>query len=469
MINSNISSKSNDDLQSESLLSLSKAIDDSMHSETLATDNPFPIEAFPELFSDFIVDLNKSLKFPHDYTGTAILTAISCAVGTTVKLKVKESWYEYGSLYCCLVGNAGANKTHPVNHAFIPIRELDKARHENYIKLYKEYFEYSKLTEKQKKETKPIHEPILEKSLLNNFTPEILTRRLYENPRGITVLSDELATFLEGMNNYSKSDQSSTYLSFWSNQQTSIDRIGSPIPLLINLPYLSIIGGIQPRMLSKLFPVQKQNNGFYQRFLFAFPDVTFKEPISDEESNLVLQQKYTDFINDYFDVIKEPKADARVLTWSKEAKDYFMQWSSKQCELVNDNQDTIRGEIISKFDIHFIRLALLLQMMENPESTEIGMNAVYGAEKLCNYYLNCSLKVLRHIQNPNSYLFSLADNKKQFYNSLPITFTTAQAVELGVNFDFQERRVKEFLNDTVLFKKIKHGVYERIIIDKKDE
>ena len=45
MIDSNISSKSNDDLQSESLLSLSKAIDDSMHSETLATDNPFPIDA----------------------------------------------------------------------------------------------------------------------------------------------------------------------------------------------------------------------------------------------------------------------------------------------------------------------------------------------------------------------------------------------------------------------------------------
>jgi hypothetical protein len=421
-----------DDFQNESLLSLSKAIDDSMQCETLANDNPFPIDAFPKLFSDFIVDLNKSLKFPHDYTGTAILTAISCAVGTRVKLKVKEGWYEYGALYCCLVGKAGANKTHPVNHAFIPIRRIDK-------------------------------------SLLTNFTPEILTKRLFENPKGLTVLSDELATFLEGMNNYSKTDQSSTYLSFWSNQQTSIDRIGSPIPLLINVPYLSIIGGIQPRMLGKLFPVQKQNNGFYQRFLFAFPEVSFKEPISDEESSIELQTKYSDFINDFFNSIKGPKSDQRILTWSKEAKDFFMQWNSKQCEMVNENQDSIKGEIISKFDIHFIRLALLLQMMEDPESTEIGLNAVIGAEKLCNYYLNCSLKVLRYIQNPNSYLYSLADNKKQFYNSLPNTFNTAQALEMGVQFDFQERRVKEFLNDPVLFKRIKHGTYERIIVVKKEE
>ena len=467
-MNSNNTSNPKDDLQNKSLLSLSKGIDDSMQCETLANDNPFPIDAFPQLFSDFIVDLNKSLKFPHDYTGTAILTAISCAVGTTAKLKVKVGWYEYGSIYCCLVGNAGANKTHPVNHAFIPIRELDKLRHQNYIKLLKEYVDYSKLNEKQKKEVTPVHEPILKKSLLTNFTPEILTKRLYENPRGLTVLSDELATFLEGMNNYSKFDQSSTYLSFWSNQQTSIDRIGNPIPLLINLPYLSIIGGIQPRMLSKLFPVQKQNNGFYQRFLFAFPEASFKEPISDEESSLELQAKYTDFINDFFDSKKVPNADARILTWSKEAKDFFMKWNSKQCEMVNENQDSIKGEIISKFDIHFIRLALLLQMMEDPESTEIGLNAVIGAEKLCNYYLNCSLKVLRYIQNPNSYLYSLADNKKQFYDSLPTRFTTAQAVEMGVPFDFQERRVKEFLNDEVLFKKIKHGTYERKIVKKEE-
>ena len=466
MMNSN---NPKDDFQNESLISLSKAIDDSMQCETLANDNPFPIDAFPQLFSDFLVDLNKSLKFPHDYTGTAILTAISCAVGTTVKLKVKECWYEYGSLYCCLVGNAGANKTHPINHAFIPIRELDKARHEIYIKLYNEYADHSKLNEKQKKETTPVPEPILKKSLLTNFTPEILTKRLYENSRGLAVLSDELATFLEGMNNYSKTDQSSTYLSFWSNQQTSIDRVGNPIPLLIKVPYLSIIGGIQPRMLGKLFPVQKQSNGFYQRFLFAFPDTTFKEPISEEESSLKLQAKYTDFINDFFDSKKTPNADARILTWSKQAKDFFIQWNSKQCEMVNENQETIKGEIISKFDIHFIRLALLLQMMEDPESAEIGLNAVIGAEKLCNYYLNCSLKVLNYIQNPNSYLNLLADNKKQFYNSLPNRFNTALAVEMGAMFDFQERRVKEFLNDSILFKKIKHGNYERKIIDKKEE
>jgi hypothetical protein len=469
MKNSNTPSKTSDNLPSESLQNLSQAIDDSMECEPLANDNPFPIDAFPPLFRELMVDLKRSLNFPVDYTGTAILTAISCTVGTTVKLKVKEGWNEYGSIYCCLVGNAGAYKTHPVNHAFIPIRDFDKKRHDIFVKLHKEYIEYFKLSEKQKKEITPVSEPILGKSILTNFTPEILTKRLYENPRGLTVLSDELAAFLEGMNNYSKTDQSSTYLSFWSNQPITIDRVGSPIPLLIGLPYLSIIGGIQPRMLSKLFPLQKQNNGFYQRFLFAFPEATFKEPISNVESNLELQRKYTDFINNYFDSKKGFSEDSRILTWSKEAKDFFKQWNVMQCERVNENQDSIKAEIISKFDIHFIRLSLLLQIMENPKSSEIRLNAVIGAEKLCVYYLNCSFKVLKFIQNPNSYLYSLTENKKQFYNSLPNTFTTAQAIEMSVQFDFKERRVKQFLHDSILFKKIKHGKYEKIIIIKKAE
>ena len=38
--------------------------------------------------------------------------------------------------------------------------------------------------------------------------------------------------------------------------------------------------------------------------------------------------------------------------------------------------------------------------MENTDSTEIGLNAVIGAEKLCNYYLNCSfLKLSKFLGN----------------------------------------------------------------------
>lgn len=472
-MNTNIHSSENltisqsKDTKTIGLKGLGALIDTAMGSEAVSSENPFPTDVFPKLFKDLVIDLNKSLNFPIDYTGTAILTAVATAVGTSVKIRVKNNWFEYPSIYSCIIGNAGANKTHPVNTIFAPIKELDKASHDVFTSKIIEWTNWKKLPKAEKETTTEPPYPVLTKSVLTNFTPEVLYKRLDENLRGCTVLSDEMATFFDGMNNYSKGDQIGVYLSFWSNQSTTIDRIGNPIPLFIQNPYLSIVGGLQPRVLANSFPVQKLNNGFFQRFLFAFPDTTFKSPINDNESNVQVFENYKNFIKNYYgstNVIEENRhINSRILNWTADAKVFFYNWQKENCDLVNEYSNSIKGEIASKFDNHFVRLALLLQMMENPDSDFVELTAVKGAEKLCTYFMNCSFKVLAVIQDPSEYLGTLADNKRRFYHNLKENFTTAEAVTLGLNFDIQERRVKEFLKDTVLFKRIKHGFYEKNI------
>lgn len=446
---------------------LSSEVDKAMNEVVISSENQFPIDAFPKVFKDVIFDLNQSLNFPIDYTGTAILTAFATIVGTSVKIKVKSGWFEYGSIFSCIIGNAGANKTHPVNTIFAPIKKLDKINHDIFSKSYTNWNNWNKLTKIEKEATpQPIY-PILTKSILTNFTPEVLYKRLDENLRGCTVLSDEMATFFDGMNNYSKGDQIGVYLSLWSNQTTTIDRIGNPIPLFIQNPYLSIIGGLQPRVLANSFPAQKMNNGFFQRFLFAFPDAIYKDPINDNEMNFEKFSEYEKFIKSYYEnsnVVEEnEQINSKILQWNSEAKVFFYSWQKANCDLVNEYSNSIKGEVVSKFDNHFVRLALLLQIMENPNSDFVELEAVKGAEKLCAYFMNCSFKVLKIIQNPAEYLGALADNKRKFYNELKENFTTAEAVKLGLDFEIQERRVKDFLKDTVLFKRIKHGTYEKTI------
>ena len=446
---------------------LRDAVDIAMNSVVVSTENQFPIDIFPKIFKNLIIDLNKSLNFPIDYTGTSILTAVSTVVGTSVKIRVKGNWFEYASIYSCIIGNAGANKTHPINTVFAPIKEYDKSNHDSFVSITSEWVKWSKLPKEEKIETEEPNVTPLRKSILTNFTPEVLYKRLDENLRGCTVLSDEMATFFEGMNNYSKGDQIGIYLSFWSNQSTTIDRMGNPIPLFIQNPYLSIIGGLQPRVLAKSFPVQKINNGFFQRFLFAYPDVIFKSPINDNESNFQILKEYENFIKKYYDatnVLEENgQINSKILNWTKESKAFFYKWQKENCDLVNEYSNSIKGEIASKFDNHFIRLALLIQIMENPESDFVELKAAMGAEKLCSYFMNCSFKVLEAIQNPKEYLNTLVINKQKFYKELKENFTTAEAIMIGLNFDMQDRRVKEFLKDTILFKKIKHGFYKKTI------
>lgn len=449
------------------IFDLSTAIDTAMKGEIKASENPFPIDVFPSLFKDLLLDLNCSLNFPIDYTGTALLTAISTALGTTVKARVKHNWFEYASLYTCVIGNAGANKTHPINTIFKPIKDIDKVKHDIFKETFAEWEQFNKLSKKGKEGlTEPI-EPKLKKSVLTNFTPEVLNKRLEENERGCTVLSDELATFFDGMNNYSKGDQIGVYLSFWNNQPTTIDRIGNPIPLFIENPYLSIIGGLQPRVLGKSFPIEKLNNGFFQRFLFAYPDSVFKEPINDNECKATLLENYKNFILNYYN--NSDLKETKILNWSPEAKAFFYNWQKENCNLVNEYQNNIKGEIASKFDNHFVRLALLLQIMKEPQADYVQLEAVQGAEKLCTYFMNCSFKVLEVIQNKKDFLQTLPEQKQKFYYLLTEKFTTAEAVTIGLNFDFNEKSVQRFLKDTILFKRLKHGSYEKIIKPKETE
>lgn len=419
-------------------------------------ENKFPIYVLPLLFKDYAIDLKDSLNFPIEYSAVSFLTAVSTAIGTNVSLRVKENWFEFPSIYTCLVGNPGANKTHPINLAFKPLKEKDKARQEVFEREYNEFKKYENLSKKNKNEILEVLEPKLQKSVLNNFTTEILYKRLQQNERGCAVVSDELISFFEGMNNYSKTDQISIYLSFWSNQSTTIDRVSTPIPLFILEPYLSIIGGLQPNSLSKAFPIDKINNGWLQRFLFAYPDDAIKHPINNNSQNSILKEGFENFISDCYN-----KKSKTILKWNPEAKEYFYNWQKNNCELVNDNQNTVKGEIYSKFDNHFLRLAILLQMMKNIKSSEIEIEAVKGAKLLCDYFVNCAFKVIAKIHSPKEYFATLPKNKKQLYETLKQNFTTAEALEIGKSFEIKERRVKEFLKDSFLFVRLKHGNYQK--------
>ncbi len=433
--------------------------------EENTNQNNFPIDVFPTIFRELILNLNSSLNFPIDYSGTAILTAVSSAIGTTLKVKVKSSWYEYTSIYCCLIGNAGANKTHPINTVFNVLKTFDDISHKDFVERLKKFNEYQKLSKNEKKTTSKVEEPKLKKHILVNFTPEVLNKRLNENLKGCTIVSDEMATFFEGMNNYSKGEQISIYLSIWSNSPTTTDRVGEKIPLSIKTPFLSIIGGLQPRMLINAFPQLKLNNGFFQRFLFAFPNTVLKQPINDNELDDTVISKYNEYIKNLVENIASfeynEQINSRILNWTDDAKLFFYQWQKENCDLVNENPNSIKGEILSKYDNHFIRLSLLLQIMRNSDSNFIELAAVEGAKKLCNYYLNCSFKVLAIIQNPINYLETIPENKRKTYKELLQNFTTAEAIIIGNKNQIPERQVKNFIKDEILFVCRKHGNYEK--------
>lgn len=431
-----------------------------------ATENKFPVNVFPPLFRDLIEDCNKSLNFPNDYTGTAIIAAISTAIGKSCKLKVKNNWYEFPAFYFSIVGNAGANKSHPLKTAFKPFEEIDREMIQRFQKEYESYEAFQSLTKKEKTQGTPIPKPRLKKTMLHNFTGEILHQRLTDNDRGCAIVSDELATFLEGMNNYSKGDQTSTYLSFWDGSTTSIDRISKPIPLYLQEPFLNIIGTLQPRVLHRLFPKNKCDNGFLQRFLFAFPNNAGKQPINDFEIDETIFDNYSEWIKEFQDntpICFDPETERSkpiLYYWSSEAKTFFYKWHEEHTKKVNDNADTLKGEILSKMDRQICRLSLVFQIMEDYSRTKISLNAVQAAKELCTYFERCAMKVLEILEN-GSPIDNLPENKIMFYNVLPDDFTTSEANAIGEGLKFNIKAVQRFLNNDILFTRKAQGQYSK--------
>lgn len=441
-------------------------IDDKENQLAILNDlsNEFPVDVFPEKFKSLIINSNLSLNFPVDFIGTCILNAISVAMGKSAILKVKSGWFEYASLYTAIVGKAGANKSHPIELALNPFINLDKMALDQYAKSLKVYNEKSKSTKTGKKSEN--EKPVLKKTVLHNFTPEVLHLRLSENERGCIVVSEELATFLETMNNYSKGDQTSIYLSFWSNKGTSIDRMSKDIPLWLPTPFLNIIGGLQPRVLGKLFPKGKTNNGFLQRFLFAFPQNADKLPINDNELPNHVLDNYSNWINNYvrtnpvnFDAITN-KIKSKIYYWSNDAKIFFYSWQKENTDKVNLESDSLKGEVLSKFDIHFVRLSLILQVMDDYTVDQISLEAVKGAAKLCSYYQGSAMKVLHILESGNSTQI-LTENKTILYNLLPDKFTTSEANLIGQSLNFNHKAIHRFISDPSLFSKISHGNYSK--------
>ena len=219
------------------------------------------------------------------------------------------------------------------------------------------------------------------------------------------MVSEELESWLLGMNNYSKSDQSSTYLSFWSVKRTDVDRISNQNrPLIIERPFLCIIGSSQPRKLKKMFPVEKSDSGFLQRFLWAFPADSKKKCINETDLGPFFLNDYNDWIRAYYEIHKpvlfdsgQPKA--KMYKFSPDSMKIFLDWNVENTSKVNAAGDSLLSEEYNKFDVHFLRFALIMQIMEDLTGNTISVNAAQNAVKLCAYFENTMLRVLNIIEN----------------------------------------------------------------------
>ncbi len=360
-----------------------------------------------------------------------------------------------------------------------PFKEWDKTNFEGYAAKLLSYEAAKQAATKGNPCTE--QKPTRLQLLLQDYTPEALVKVLSDNWHGVGVMMDELAGFFGNMNRYNNGNEVPMWLSFYNAQAFSSNRKTSHDSYVAH-PFVSVIGGIQPGIMKKIFAGDMQINGMIDRFLFVYNMHLRKEVPGDDEVDTSLIDTYTDAVK-FLLAIKPKISDKdgknlpRLLDLTPDGKSllfgYLQVNANKVNELNDEGAERLAG-LYSKFDYHVIRLSFILQVIsdacQKKTPTEVTADAVRGGIRLADYFKQHTNRV--HGLISSDPLAAYDEAKKALYNQLPDgEFPFSDAITIAgtirkdevkagrIRPDAVEKWVQRFLQTTGLFNQPKTGYY----------
>ncbi|MEG1400781.1 DUF3987 domain-containing protein [Bacteroides sp.] len=439
--------------------------------DTLA-GSQFPLHIFPAKFQDIARTTSNCLGYPLDFIAGSMLFVMSVAVGNTYSVKVKEGWTECAILYLAIVGKAGTNKSHPMSFAMRPLFDHDVKEHRKFKTLFAEYQELLSLS-KTERENRGVNEtptaPSLKKFVVSDITQEGLAYIHEQNKQGICLYVDELKTWTNNFNRYSKGSEEQFWLSNFSGKPIIVDRRSNEHSISVRKSFISVIGSIQFHQLCDLAKGDKSDNGFIDRILFVVPCDLQKRYWSNDELPQHINILWGNLIGELIDIdcaLDENDDPTPVeLIYNPEAKARLYEWQRHNTDLCNTELNERLVGIYSKLEIYISRFSLLLQLIGwvcgKSAKDCIEQPSIDGAIELVEYFRHTAQRVQSIISNPTA---QLSETQQMVVETLPETFTTAEGVVIAARNNIPERTFKEFVNRNqgLLFRKIKHGVYAKI-------
>lgn len=417
----------------------------------------FPYDIFPEKIQSYIFAQS---QIQSEYLAGAVLGAISAAIGNTTYLQAMPGYNVKAILYMAIVAPPGAAKTPAIKKAFAPLEEFDNDGYVTYKQQEEEYLKNVSAYEKDKKNTEKPTPPVFPQTIIKDSTIEMVSHILMHNPFGCVILADELSGFFNRFNQYKTGDEEQKWLEMWSGSSILNQRVTTGVKKVIS-PFCSIVGGIQPGVLEMMSRDEKQQNGFYHRFLFVYPKQNDKQSWEYSAVPLHVTAAFRDL---FITLIHHRQRDNVFYELSPGANGLYKEWFDFKNKKYNKAQaDNIKG-IIAKYQDYCLRFALIIQVIEDGpyRPGSITKETMERAIRLTEYFLSNMHKASK-LLSPETPLDKLQDNYKLFYDSLPPSFSTKTCITVGVTFGLKEGAVKMFLTRNLgkLFIRTDKNTYEK--------
>jgi hypothetical protein len=233
---------------------------------------PFLPEYLPLSMRLWCQDVAERMSLPLDFTGIAALVCASGAVGRRAFVYPKQfdkGWKESIALSGALVADSGKKKTPVWKEMMNPLVELEYEWREQYakdLKAYKTlYKQWEKAVKTNPQEPEP-EKPVCRRSVFTDCTPEALHAAMEENPSGVLYFRDELASWVEELEQDGRQSQRGIFLCGMNgNDPYPLDRIGRGS--VYATMCICVGGNFQPELLRRfLSDARNVEDGLVQRF-----------------------------------------------------------------------------------------------------------------------------------------------------------------------------------------------------------
>lgn len=404
----------------------------------------FNYDFLPASIRDYTKDISERMQCPPDYAAVNVYVMLSAPIGCKIGIRPKrrDNWVVVPNIWGATVGNSGVMKSPNRGESMKPLKQLQvdiskeiaksneeivkklnakltvdeikkSVRRAEAKKLLKENGEADisgLLSEDSKPELKEKSTP---RFITNNATAEALGQLMIENPNGILFEADELIGLLKNLDKQGQEGSRAFYLTAADgNQSYTIDRIMRGTNLHIESACLSIIGGIQPGVLSEYVRDALSGgagaDGLLQRFgLIVYPDISPRyqyvdrfpdKPAREAVNDLVQKLHYLDVeaIATIGEFCKTP-----YLNFDDDAQEIFIKWLIKlETRLRSGEDHPAIISHLSKYRKLVPSLALINQLCDSTESKKITEASLLRALAYSEYLESHARRVYSHGTQP---------------------------------------------------------------------
>lgn len=382
---------------------------------------PLDLNTLPKLLRPVVTDIAERKSVAPDMAACFAILALAGCVNRRAYIEPDVTgWRVVPCLWGGVVGLPGELKTPTLNEVCKPLQEIEQLwfeqyepAHEHYVKAEKLYklkeraheAQYVAWVKNPSKGEEPVlrdespTKPVCKRLIVTDVTPEALHLRFSENPGGLLLLHDELASWFASLDKPGYETARSFFLKCWSvsgDTEAQVDRVGrGSVKAKV---CLSVIGNIQPDALRAYLGNAQYNDGLLQRLqLLVWPQTAPYKPVNRPPNHVALLQ-YAHACENLLSLDPEvPKA----FTFAPAAQHTFNLWRGDLEAKVRDaDLPEAYSTHLSKYRSLTPALALLFELADRKKTStnhQVSLEHTQQAIRYAAYLEDHARKVYWHM------------------------------------------------------------------------